>query len=185
MSDSGLQAVFLANRSLVERLIIARTRDKEEAEDILQELWLRVELARSGPISQPLAYIMRMALNLAADRAANSKRRRGREEAWGALQPGSVEFPDPEQSAISRAELDRVQRAIEAMPPNMGRALIMFRLEGQRQGEIARQLAMSVSGVEKLLARAYRKLAEAQPTDFPDMNEAKAGQPTRSNSDVG
>lgn len=160
MSDSGLMAVFMANRPLVERLLVARTRSRDEAEEVLQELWLRLEQSRPGPIRQPLSYIMRVALNLASDRAMSAQSRRGREEAWTSLQPESAEFPDPEESLLAKSELARVKRAIEQMPANMSQALIMFRLEGQSQGAIARQLAMSVSGVEKLLAKAYRKLAD-------------------------
>lgn len=184
MSESGLMAVFLANRPLVQRLVAARTRDPDEAEEVMQELWLRLEQSRTGPVRQPLSYIMRMALNLAADRSISTRRRLGREDAWSGLQPGSCEYPDAETSLIGKRELARVEQAIAQMPGNMAQALIMFRLEGQTQSAIARQLAMSVSGVEKLLARAYRKLAELR-LDVTDAAAAEIREFPRSKSDVG
>ena len=46
------------------------------------------------------------------------------------------------------------------MPDHRHRALVLFRVEGRSQREIAQELDMSVSGVEKLLARAYRQLVQ-------------------------
>ena len=54
--------------------------------------------------------------------------------------------------------LKSVEQAIDAMPERMGRALRLFRIEGRSQRAIADELGISVSGVEKLLQRAYRIL---------------------------
>ncbi|NWN33500.1 RNA polymerase sigma factor, partial [Klebsiella michiganensis] len=50
---------------------------------------------------------------------------------------------------------------IAAMPDRMATALRMFRLEERPQRAIAEHLGISVSGVEKLLARAYRKIHDS------------------------
>lgn len=160
MAEAGIAAVFLANRNLVRRLLLARTRDEAETEDVLQELWLRLESARVGPIGDPLAYLMRMAMNLAADRQIASRRRTAREGSWLAAQPASAELPDAERQLVSAEELARLQSLIGSMPARMHRALVLYRLEGRSHRAIAAELGMSVSGVEKLLARAYRQLVE-------------------------
>lgn len=160
MADAGLAAVFLANRALVRRLVLARTRDEAEAEEILQELWLRLESARVGPVGEPLAYLMRMATNLATDRQLAERRRLAREAAWGAVQAQGSEFPDAERQLVSAEELARLQALLGSMPERMYRALVLFRIEGCSQRQIAEALGMSVSGVEKLLARAYRQLVD-------------------------
>jgi len=160
MADAGLKAIFLARRGLIERLVKARVGTGDEAEDIMQELWLRIEQVKAGPVNDPVAYLLRMAMNLVTDRSLNRRRRQDREGAWQALQPVSAEFPDQESRLVAHAELARVQAVLDQMPGHMTRALIMFRLEGLSQRAIADELGMSVSGVEKLLSRAYRQLAE-------------------------
>lgn len=160
MSESGISAVFLANRALVRRLLLARTGNAADAEDIVQEMWLRIEQARMGPVADPLAYLMRMASNLAADRQTATRRRLAREGGWLSLQPKGDEQPDPERQILSAEEWARLDALLGSMPEPMHRALRMFRLEGMRQRAIAEELGMSVSGVEKLLARAYRRLVD-------------------------
>lgn len=172
MSESGLKAIFLERRSTIERLLRARTGSHEEAEEVLQELWLRLEQMKPGPVNDPVAYLLRTALNLAIDRGVSARRRRDREVAWTAIQPGSAEFPDPEAMLSASGELLRLREFMKQMPANMVRALEMFRLEGQSQRAIAAELGMSLSGVEKLLARAYRQLAE-----FQEMHRAAGAAP--------
>lgn len=172
-TDRGLAAVFLANRQAVRRLVTARTRDLAEAEDVLQEMWLRLDRARGGPVGDPLAYLMRMAMNVVADRRRADQRRSAREEAWGAVQPAGSEHPDAERQLLSIEELARLQALLGSMPDQMHRALVLFRLEGASQRAIAAELGMTLSGVEKLLARAYRRLIE-----FRTDNEAIAASRT-------
>jgi hypothetical protein len=68
------------------------------------------------------------------------------------------EYPDAERGLIARGELQRVGSLLDAMPERMRDALVMFRLEQRPQKAIAQELGMSLSGVEKLLGRAYRQL---------------------------
>ena len=110
MADSGIAAVFLANRVMVRRLLAARTGDPAEADDIIQEMWVRLETARVGPVGEPLAYLMRMALNLAADRQLAARRRLARDDAWVALQPGGADYPNAERSMASAEECARRRR---------------------------------------------------------------------------
>lgn len=173
MADSGIAAVFLANRVMVRRLLAARTGDPAEADDIIQEMWVRLETARVGPVGEPLAYLMRMALNLAADRQLAARRRLARDDAWVALQPGGADYPNAERSMASAEEWARLQSLLGAMPDHMHRALVLFRVEGRSQREIAQELGMSVSGVEKLLARAYRLLVQFRE----DTRDANAPDP--------
>lgn len=159
-ADAGLAAVFLANRHLVRRLVTARTREPAETEDVLQEMWLRLEGARIGPVGDPLAYLMRMAMNVVTDRRRADQRRTARENAWGAIQPDGSEHPDAERRLVSAEELARLEALLGSMPEHMHRALVLFRLEGRSQRAIAEELGMTVSGIEKVLARAYRRLME-------------------------
>jgi RNA polymerase sigma-70 factor (ECF subfamily) len=173
MAEGGLAAVFLANRPLVRRLVAARAGDPVEADDVLQELWLRIETTRVGPVGDPLAYVMRMALNLANDRHLAERRRTAREHAWSGVQSGAQEQPDAERRLVSAEELARLQALIGSMPERMHRALVLFRIEGKSQRAIADELGITVSGVEKLLARAYRQLVEFRNDTLADSGGAE------------
>lgn len=184
MSESGLKAIFLERRRTIERLLRARTRSVEEAEDALQELWLRIDQMKPGPITDPVAYLLRTAMNLVTDRSISARRRRDREGAWLAIQPGSTEFPDQEAALAASDELMRLQEFLHRMPVHMAQALRMFRLEGMTQRAIAAELGMSVSGVEKLLARAYRLLAEYQTQISTEEVAQTSGMISRSTNDA-
>jgi RNA polymerase sigma factor (sigma-70 family) len=163
MSDvAGLKAVLIAERPLLVRLMRARIDPPEDAEDLWQELWLRIDSTSPGPVADPLAFLCRMAINLASDRRRSKARTVVRDAAWHDHQPGAAEQPGPERELASRDELQRVEKAIAEMPERTREALRRFRLEGTTQRDIARDMGISVSGVEKLLKRAYRLLDELQ-----------------------
>lgn len=171
---AGLTACFLAQRSALLRLLTARLGNGDEAEEVLQEMWFRLDRVSSGPIADPGAYLFRMATNLATDRRLSASRREKRENAWIDTQPEDTEFPDAERQLAATEELHRVEAILNDMPERMRRALILFRVEEQPQRMIAETLGITISGVEKLLRRGYRQLVDR-------MSEASAemGSPYR------
>lgn len=161
MSDfSGLKAVLIAERPLLLRLLRARAEPPDDPEDLWQELWLKVETIPAGPVADPVAFLCRAAINLASDRRRARQRATMRDATWHDLQPGDAEQPDIARELVGRDELRRVERAIAEMPERTREALHRFRLEGASQRHIAQEMGISVSGVEKLLKRAYRLLEE-------------------------
>lgn len=158
MTDSGLKAVFLQERALLLRLLVARLQSREEAEDALQDMWLKLDRLEAGPVAQPVSYLCRMAMNLAADRRVAAARTDRRNFAWLEVQPGDADFADAERSLIGRDTLRRLELHIATMPERMRQALHMFRIDELPQREIAARLGITVSGVEKLLRRAYREI---------------------------
>lgn len=160
MSTSGLTALFLAQRPALLRFLAARLGSPDEAEDILQDMWFRLERVPTGPISDPAAYLFRMAANLATDRRVSGARRERRDDAWKNAMPADEDYPDAERSMIAADELRQVEAALAEMPERMRRALILFRVEERPQKAIAETLGITVSGVEKLLRRGYQQLTE-------------------------
>ncbi len=159
---TGLKAVLIAERPLLVRLMRARIDPPEDAEDLWQELWLKIDATPSGPVADPLAFLCRMAINLASDRRRSNGRAAFRDATWHEHQPGAAEYPSLDRELVARDQLKRVERAIAEMPDRTREALRQFRVEGQSQRDIAASMGISVSGVEKLLKRAYRLLDELQ-----------------------
>lgn len=173
MSDGGLKAVFLAQRPMLLRLLAARLGNRDDAEDALQDIWLRIDQLAEQPIAQPSAFLYRIAANLATDRRIAAGRRGQRDAGWVEVQPGADEVPDAERTLLARSEWRVVEATIADMPERMATALRMFRLEERPQRVIAEELGISVSGVEKLLKRAYRKIQERLDSAGVDSSEAR------------
>lgn len=159
--DGGLSAIFFEIRPMLLRMLVARLGNREDAEDTLQDMWLRIDQLAVGPIGQPAGFLYRVAANLATDRRIAGARRGARDNAWLDVQPVAEEIPDAERALIARERLRAVERAMADMPDRMRTALRMFRFEDQPQRLIAETLGISVSGVEKLLQRAYRQIHDA------------------------
>lgn len=144
------------------RLLVARLGNREDAEDALQDLWFNIDRLGDRPIEQPIGFLYRAAANLATDRRIAAARRAARETAWLDAQPLSDEFPEADRILIAREGLRRAEALLAAMPERMRTALILFRLNGWTQAKIAEHLGITVSGVEKLLRRAYRQMHDAR-----------------------
>jgi len=160
-TESGLKAVFLAERPMLARLLAARLGGPDDAEDALQDMWLKLDQFVDRPVADPAAYLFRMAANLAADRRLSAARRGARDTGWMEAQSEADDIPDIERTLIAREQLRQVEAALDALPERTRTAFRMFRLEGRPQREIAGTLGISVSGVEKLLQRAYRQIHDS------------------------
>jgi RNA polymerase sigma-70 factor (ECF subfamily) len=107
-----------------------------------------------------------MAENLLYDRRRTAGWRNSREESWVASQLGVTREadgrPSAERELIAREELRLVSDALAALPDRTLRIFRLYRLDGLRQREIAIELGISVSSVEKHLRRAYQVVVEAR-----------------------
>ena len=163
---SGMVALFDAHRGELLRFLRARCGDPAEAEDLAQELWIKLSVGTTGPIAQPRAYLFRCANNLVLDHRRAQQRAMARDRAWlGAQGRGdhapelsADPAPDAEEQLNAREEARILNAAIDALPPGAARALRLHRIDGLPQAEVARQMGISRSGVEKHLVTALRHL---------------------------
>tara|TARA_R110002110_G_scaffold115627_5_gene286662 strand:+ start:80 stop:661 length:582 start_codon:yes stop_codon:yes gene_type:complete len=167
---SGLLQVFEDNRALLLRFLTARTRDPSLAEDLLQDIWIKIDShAVSGPIANPSGYLFKMCENAVRDARRSENRTRLRETAW--LDAGLAvgrERSDPltpEKIAIERDQLRHMLREIEKLPERTRQIFIDFRLNDITQKQIAANLGISISAVEKHLQRAYRVVMDCREKD--------------------
>ena len=165
MEPDGLEAVFLANRDTLLRFLRSHGAG-DAAEDLLQELWLRVRDARVGPIAQPLSYLYRAANNLMLDRYRSERQATTRDRNWveasgGDLSGRSLE-PGGERVLIARETLGRVRAALAALGTRAEHVFRRHRLEGVPQRDIAGELGVSLSTVESDLRKATRALVDVR-----------------------
>jgi RNA polymerase sigma-70 factor (ECF subfamily) len=136
-----------------------RIPNPSEAEDLVQEVFSRI-VARDSeqPVEHLGGYVFQVAASVLADRA----RRRGVRHADGHVpfdveRHGETDF-DPERVLSGKQALRAATAALLSLPERTRTVFILHRLEGRRYREIGQQLGISVSAVEKHMARAVQHL---------------------------
>ena len=164
---SGLTLLFGELRAELTRFLAARTGSATDAEDLAQELWLRIQRVGSGPVGNGRAYLYRIAQNLVLDQVRERRRREDREAHWRDARSTTSDgetidaSPDALEVMIGRERDAALVRAIDALPEGAGRVFRMHKLEGLSHAEIAAVLGISRSGVEKHIAVAMTHLRRA------------------------
>jgi RNA polymerase sigma-70 factor (ECF subfamily) len=154
----GLQRVLEENREALLRYLRAHGAG-DAADDLLQELWIRIAAAPAGPIASPRSYLFRAATNLMIDYRRAETQARRRDDEWSGLadrlstsvEPG----PGPERALDAQRRLAAVRKGLETLPR---RALAIFRahrIEGRSQRDVAAAFGVSTSTVESDLRLAY------------------------------
>ena len=152
----GIEGVLLANRDKIVRFLQLRGAG-DAAEDLFQDLWMRLTDRATGPIAEPLPYVMRAANNLMLDRYRSARQSALRDQAWGEAAAGHQ--PSTETSLISRQQLEQVEAAITATGERPARIFRRFRVDGINQRDIAHEMGVSLSTVEADLRKVYATLA--------------------------
>lgn len=163
----GLTAVLTTHRPQLLRFFTSRTGSPAEAEDVVQEIWLHVARSNIGPVASPLAYLHRVGMNIVLDRVREGQRRARREQGWSDVAierrggESTDEGPLPDEVVDSRQQAQRLAVAIAALPQGAGRVFRLHKLEGLGHAEVAAELGITRSAVEKHMAVAMRHLREA------------------------
>lgn len=155
----SLIASFEEHYGDVLRLLTWRTGDSARAADLAQDTYFRLAAAEASGqrVDNPRAYILRVASNLAID----WMRREGRIAAHETVtDEAAIAVPDPaplaEAALLARERLRLLDRALRELPPKPRLALLMHRVGGLTQAEIAARLGVSESMVIKYVAQALR-----------------------------
>jgi RNA polymerase sigma factor (sigma-70 family) len=153
---TDLQSVFADVRLDMERMLRGRVRDPQLAADLTQDIFLRLRR-----ITLPLPnrhearlYLFQMARNLAIDHHRVEHRRA--EILAGAVTLFEGVHASPEEETLAREQMQIVDAALDELPKHCRDILYMSRLLGMSHGEIAAELKVSKSLVEKYVVRAMR-----------------------------
>jgi len=144
-------------------------RDQASAEDLAQEVFLRVYRAREQyePSAKFTTWMFRIATNLALNAKRDGRYRQmevsiGQPGETDEGHPASVEVADDqpgiESELIARDRTAMIRRAIEALPDKQRAAVLLHKYQEMGYDEIAKILQCSESALKSMLFRAYETL---------------------------
>jgi RNA polymerase sigma factor (sigma-70 family) len=165
--NPALIEVYLQRREDLLRFFTVRLRSASAAEDLVQEIYLRLSTREAEiEIQSPASYLYRLGSNLMLDRLRGERRSAARERAWRELHQGGAGGPDVDDSPDALNTLDARQRlalivqAVGELGPQTQRVFRLHKLEGLSHTETAEALGISRSAVEKHMIAVLKHLAK-------------------------
>lgn len=133
---------------------LRRVGNHSEAEDLTQEVFVRM-LARAEAVdAAPDSYIFQIAVNLLQDRARRAKVRASYRERLGDPAEADLDTRDPHRILCGVAALDAFSASLADLPERTRTIFILYRMEGMGQEDIAIAFGISKSLVKQEVARA-------------------------------
>lgn len=159
-STPPLVADFIAHRPLLRRAAWRWMGDRDLAEDVVQEAYMKLmQTASPRGVQQPVAYCMRVVRHLCID---HLRRRQTEQQLMGTEDEGlDQEAPTatPEHQAIGRELLRCVERCLSALPARTRQAFVLHRVHGHTQQEVGQRLGVSTTLVNFMVQDAAQALA--------------------------
>ncbi|HTG26868.1 MAG TPA: sigma-70 family RNA polymerase sigma factor [Methylomirabilota bacterium] len=146
-------------------------RNREQAEDLAQEVFIRVYRARADyvPSAKFTTWLFRIATNLALNSVRDTRHQRMEvsldapvtvDSEEGDERPLDVAEKNPniEEHLVQEAERDMIRHAIDKLPEKQRAAVLLHKYQDLDYGEISKILSCSESALKSLLFRAYETL---------------------------
>lgn len=164
--DASFDFLLQKYRSPLVNFLHRMVRDTATAEDLAQEVFLRVYRARKQytPSAKFTTWLFRIATNLALNSVRDNRYARLAVPLDAPADEGSapMELPAREmridEHMIERDRTEFIRTAIASLPEKQRVAVLLHKYEEMDYGEIAKILDCSESALKSLLFRAYENL---------------------------
>lgn len=169
----------------LEKYLARKLDSPEDAAEVAQEAFLRLyRMAQPEQLDNARAFLFQVATNLAVDQL----RKRQLHHRFLSAEKGQLESGEPsdstgtaaspEQIVNARERLAAIYQAVDELPFRVKQAFLLHRRSGLSYSEIADQLGVSVSSVEKYILQALKhcrdRLSDSAPlTDPTDEKDTK------------
>lgn len=158
--------VFEAHRPRLVRLAYRMLGSRSEAEDVVQDAWLRWRAEDRTHVAAPAAFLSRIVTRLCLDEMKSARARR--ETYVGAWLPEPLveEAPEPDADDLTLA----LMVALERLSPLERAAFLLHDVFGVPLAEVADTLDREAGAVRQLAVRARQHVQAARPR-FPVARE--------------
>jgi RNA polymerase sigma factor (sigma-70 family) len=168
-----LLAILESHGARLHALLTRLTLDRDAAEDLLQDLFLKLDRAAGFfAATDPAAYACRAAIHLAFDWQRNRPRQTQSLAHDPIAKPSS-----PLAGLIQREDFEKLLRAIGQLPPLYRDCVILHYLEHEPYETVAAQVGKTPHQVRALCHKAILRLREVL-TDSPSTIRKEANRDT-------
>jgi RNA polymerase sigma-70 factor (ECF subfamily) len=160
-TQNELHQAMSPHLPILRQWLVRRLGPSEDVDDVVQDIWARLcKVPDMAVIENPKAYLFRTAGTVVTDRFRRGQARAAdrHEELTEFSHP--VEEITPERVLEGKIEMERIVACIGLLPERTRDILVLSRFEQLNNKQIAASMGISVSAVEKHLARALRTLME-------------------------
>jgi RNA polymerase sigma-70 factor, ECF subfamily len=192
--EQSFELLLRKYRTPLVNFLYRMVRDTAVAEDLAQEVFLRVYRARQeyAPSAKFTTWMFRIATNLALNSVRDNRHRKMEISMDQSVDAGEdeqrpLEVPDRapsvEQELVARCRAELIMKAIHSLPEKQRAAVLLHKYQELDYDEIARVLECSESALKSLLFRAYESLrVELAPLVSPTVRVdrvpvGRSGQP--------
>ena len=168
--DAGaFDALYARHKGPLFRFVLRSVKARGEAEEIFQEIWMRVIESRTRYVVS--AKFTTWLYTVAHHRLVDHWRARGLtlvsldDEEGGAPEPAAGPSADPQRTAEGRQSLARLAEAIAALPAAQREAFLLNQEGGLTAAEIATATGTNEEAAKSRLRYAMNKLREAMGDD--------------------
>jgi RNA polymerase sigma factor (sigma-70 family) len=161
-----LQAAYLERRADLVRFFCLRLKSSEAAEDLVQDVFVKIADLDGRQIVNPAAYLYRLGWNVMLDTLRQQRRGAVRDGSWLNAQTSTLlgepvsETPPADDAVASRQRLRRLLTLLEDLHPKTQLIFKPHKFEGLSHAEVAAKLGISRSSVEKHVSAAIHHLLE-------------------------
>lgn len=156
----AIEEVVRRTHRQVYTLAVRLVRDRYEAEDVVQDSYLRA--LRGLPSFREDARFETWLYRIVTNTAMSHLRRRARMgELWSERDDGGPEIPAPTELEEETVHRDALSRALDALPAGMRSVVILKDVYGFSCAEIGEELGVSEGAIKVRLHRARKRLKES------------------------
>jgi RNA polymerase sigma factor (sigma-70 family) len=137
------------------KFVRGRVASREDAEDVIQEAYLRVlRYAAEHEVECRERLLFSAARNLAVDSLRRRTVRARTAMDYAVLETTTQAWPNTDEVVYAGQRLSMAEAAVAQLPPRGREVFLLNRNDGLSYTQIAAHLGISVSAVEKHMARA-------------------------------
>ena len=157
--------------------IVSRIVPPHEIEDIVQETYVRVcQFKTKGEVREPRALLLKTAKNIALDHVKRAEwRLNSSYQDDSALSENDKQDPhsDPFNQVASDQEFGQFCEIVRELPQQCKKVFILKKVYGFSQKEVAKELNISESTVEKHIAKGMKHCGKLMWNKRNDVNSSK------------
>lgn len=168
--EASFELLLHRYRTPLVNFLFRMVRNREQAEDLAQEVFLRVYRAREDyvPSAKFTTWLFRIATNLALNSVRDTRYHKlevsidapitDAEDGDERTLDIPEKHPNIEQHLVEDARRKMIRHAIDKLPEKQRAAVLLHKYQELDYAEIAKILACSESALKSLLFRAYESL---------------------------